>query len=256
MPLCTLWLRNEPQGAHNKYITEIGSQSPMGQRPLGPCVAALPCYSSHVLPKEPGTVRRQTVVSFSPYASALLLQQAKDFRAGNRAELSRSAKSWRAQWERPGTYPWLPLLADSYRIYVGGVALTLKVHGETDRAVGIFNEGARARELYALDTTYERRAASLCYLDDQWVLNTRHVSKRKTVPDLKRDGRIIERPEPIKPRRYRWKKAPEWWPRDKYGRPLPSRAAALRIQRERAAAGSAEGLGCAEPSDGADEDRP
>ena len=153
------------------------------------------------------------------------MQDAIEFRGLIRGD---TAVKWHGHnWPHPpsGDYPVYPLQAGDWRVYLGGVLArtqipTLDGSGtESVRFVALFNDPAAAAWVLQQERTMLRRAAKLVYTGGQWYLHMRYRTKEGLV--AVRKGKQV-----VYQKRRRWGKAPDGWPRDRWGDPVSTRTAA------------------------------
>lgn len=183
--------------------------------------------------------RKNPVVEFTTgiiwprLAEGLVLQRAREFRAGIFDNLQRDQTSFYRQWLPKGDYPVLTHRGADWAGFYGGFTFSIKLStGQTDRVVGLWAdpEVARAIYRYSSDTkNYRRGTIYVMFLDGQWV---GRVKFRSTEGMSVKANNARGRGVPRSPRGFqlatgrRWAIAPPGWPRDSHGRPLSDRAAA------------------------------
>lgn len=160
-----------------------------------------------------------------PMVAAKLEPLARQWTGGNREGLPSAQRQWKGFGEDPKIPAW-PLPADSWRVLPGGI--TFRLPGFAERPMALIADPLKAKQLWEVELGAIRRASRLLLATDgTWLLLARFKYKEGLVERkgkgystwVKKHGRA------------RWYRAPEGWPRDKYGRPLSGRAIARAVER-------------------------
>lgn len=150
---------------------------------------------------------------------AKLLPLARQWSSGDRSGLTADARVWR--YRGSVAVPMWPLADGQWRVHPGGMAMRLP--GWTDRCVALYKDTRDARAMLELEEALKRRAGYLMYQEDGWWFRCRFLS----IEGLRKSRTTWKAP----PQGPRWHKAPEGWPRDRYGRPLRTGAITAAVLR-------------------------